>query len=146
MREKARSQRGFTLIELLAVVALIVILLAIGIPAVMGAVNEAGHKADAKYERAALAALTAKAQTGSFHGTEDTEQYLFDTGSGTLVFRENASTQNSYQPCGECRKHDHSGKYLWVEYTKSTQTCRMGWAKSLGTFTAWDQNLCSDAD
>lgn len=145
MKRKLHSQPGFTLIEVLLVVALIVILLAISIPAVMGAVNDARCKADAKYERAAMAALTALVQTGSFHGDKDTEQYLFDAGSGKLIYREDAGTQSGYKPCGECRKHGHSGQYLWAEYNKKTKTYQIGWAKSLGTSAPWGNNLCSDA-
>ena len=60
MRRKIRSRRGFTLVEVLAVAAaVLLILLAIAIPSVMGAIDHARHKHDAEVERAAAAALTA---------------------------------------------------------------------------------------
>ena len=142
MREKARSRQGFTLIELLAVVALIVILLAIGIPAVMGAVNSAGHKADADCERAARARATARWTTGAAKadfGDETSVVYAYDTESGALV-APGAGTAG-----GQCREHGHSGLGLYVKLGEdgSVQLC---WAQAgLSSNSAefhWDTNLC----
>ena len=65
MRRKIRSRRGFTLVEVLAVAAVLLILLAIAIPSVMGAIDRGRHKHDAEVERAAAAALTALVQNGT---------------------------------------------------------------------------------
>ena len=52
MRRKIRSRRGFTLVEVLAVAAVLLILLAIAIPSVMGAIDRGRHKHDGEVERA----------------------------------------------------------------------------------------------
>ena len=143
MRDKARSRQGFTLIELLVVVALIVILLAIGIPAVMGAVNSAGHKADADCERAARARATARWTTGAAKadfGDETSVVYAYDTESGALAVPPGAGTAG-----GQCREHGHSGLGLYVKLGEdgSVQLC---WAQAgLSSNSAefhWDTNLC----
>lgn len=141
MREKARSRQGFTLIELLAVVALIVILLAIGIPAVMGAVNSAGHKADADCERAARARATARWTTGAAEadfGENNEVVYAYDTESGALV-APGAGTAG-----GQCREHEHSGLGLYVKLGEdgSVQLCWAQAGLSGGAAFQWDGNLC----
>lgn len=147
MREKARSRQGFTLIELLAVVALIVILLAIGIPAVMGAVNSAGHKADADCERAARARATARWTTGAAKadfGENAEVVYAYDTESGALIVP-TGTNPKAGAACGQCREHGHSGLGLYVKLEKNggSQLC---WAQAgLPSNSAefhWDTNLC----
>lgn len=126
MGRKLRAQKGFTLIEVLLVVAVIVILLALAIPAVMGAVNDARHRADAKYERAALARANAVLSLGEQEA--DVAQYLFDAENGTLVLR-TAGFENGYTPYGQCRKHGHEGKFLMVRIDKERKEIQMSWAK-----------------
>lgn len=150
MREKARSRQGFTLIELLAVVALIVILLAIGIPAVMGAVNSAGHKADADYERAARARATARWTTGAAKadfGDGTWVIYAYDTESGELIMP-TGTNPKAGTAGGQCRKHGHSGLGLYVKLGEDggVQLC---WAQTglsgtdpSGAAFQWDTNLC----
>lgn len=150
MRKKVRGQPGFTLIEMLLVVALIVILLAISIPAVMGAVNHARHEADAKAERAAMAALTAMDQTGALtrdktgDGKYSTTVYLFDAESGKIVYAPIGFDLSKYSPCGECRTHNHQGKFLWLQYTETNEK-QMFWKETRpgGTDgTTWNTGLC----
>lgn len=92
MRRKIRSRRGFTLVEVLAVAAaVLLILLAIAIPSVMGAIDHARHKHDAEVERAAAAALTAMVQNGTLardkaEGKYSTTVYLFDAENGRIVY------------------------------------------------------------
>lgn len=151
MRKKVRGQPGFTLIEMLLVVALIVILLAISIPAVMGAVNHARHEADAKAERAAMALANGLLQTNSLPkgegSTSTTLQYLYDPESGKLVIRKDGSMDlTPYPPYGQCRKaeHDHVGKRLWVQVQTESGKIELLWAEKLGGTSEpnWNTGLC----
>lgn len=155
MRRKMRSRWGFTLIEVLVVVALIVILIAISIPAVMGVLNNARHKTDAKYERAAKALLVGLDQTGALDrgaktdGHYSTQVYLYDAngkGSSQLVLTGSGFSLAGYTPYGECGKHEHRGKFLWLQYTEDNKV-DMYWSASRPGGTAdtgnWDTNLCS---
>lgn len=151
MRKKVRGQPGFTLIEVLVVVAIIVILLAIGIPAVMGALDNARHNTDAKYERAAMALANGLLQTNSLPKGEGsastTLQYLYDPESGKLVLRKSGSMDlTPYPPYGQCRKaeHNHTGKRLWVQVQTESGKIDLLWAEKLGGTTEpnWNTGLC----
>lgn len=153
MRRKMRSQPGFTLMEVLVVVALIVILIAISIPAVMGVLNNARHKTDAKYERAAKALATGLLQTNSLPrgegNTSTTLQYLYDPESGKLVlWASGAMDLTPYPPYGQCRKteHDHAGKRLWVQVNIVTGQIDICWTEKLTETSTpeWDTKLCSN--
>lgn len=155
MRKKVRSQPGFTLIEVLVVVAIIVILLAIAIPAVMGALDNARHNADAKYERAAMALVNARWTTGAANAddsnqgdvviyTYDPEKGVVGTSRGTNVYKVPAF--------GQCREHGHQGKGIYVRLNKDNGEVLMCWAEpnltgisgtNSGSFK-WNQDLCSD--
>lgn len=58
LREKFRNKKGFTLIEMLIVVAIIAILIAVSIPLVNGALENARDATDQANERAAKAEIT----------------------------------------------------------------------------------------
>ncbi len=150
MRKKVRSQPGFTLIEMLLVVAVIVILLAISIPAVMGAVDNARHEADAKAERAAMALANGLLQTNSLPNGVDGKpafQFLYDPENGKLVVRDSGSMDlTPYPPYGQCRKaeHNHTGKRLWVQVQTESGKIDLLWAEKLGGTSEpnWNKNLC----
>lgn len=138
MKRKLHSQPGFTLIEVLLVVALIVILLAISIPAVMGAVNDARCKADAKYERAAMARVNARWTSGALGDYEKDQKkaeasvvYAYDAQSGTLIIPTDTNL-GSVKPYGSCRKHGHTldkGCCIYVEYNTKTRSMQLCWAE-----------------
>ena len=120
MRRKIRSRRGFTLVEVLAVAAVLLILLAIAIPSVMGAIDRGRHKHDAEVERAAAAALTALVQNGTLErdkseGKYSTTVYLFDAENGRIVYAKSGFSPDGYTPYGECRTEGHQGKFLWLQ-------------------------------
>lgn len=158
MRRKLHSQPGFTLIEVLLVVALIVILLAISIPAVMGAVNDTRCKADAKYERAAMARVNAHWASGALEEYEKTQKekgalvvYAYDAQSGTLIIPM-GTNPGSVTPYGSCRKHGHTsdeGCCIYVEYNTKTRSMRLCWAEvgqsGYSGGLGWGNNLCSEA-
>lgn len=144
MRRKVQGQPGFTLIEVLAAVALLVILLAIAIPSVMGALNHARHEADAKYERAAMARATALLQAGK---VKETQEYVFDPDSGTLITRTDGSFKiedHIKQPYGQCRKDEHIGKYLLLKVNNADSSVLITWGTKFGGTggTVYAKNLC----
>lgn len=145
MRRKMRSRWGFTLMEVLVVVALIVILIAISIPAVMGVLNNARHKTDAKYERAAKALATGGYSTGAYSQS----QYVFDAENGKLVLcDENISGFFSKcTPYGQCRTHKHEGLYLLVQI-KDAGNVEVKWAKGFSGTGIKEpaDKLCGDLD
>ena len=134
MRRKIRSRRGFTLVEVLAVAAVLLILLAIAIPSVMGAIDRGRHKHDAEVERAAAAALTALVQNGTLErdkteGKYSTTVYLFDAENGRIVYAKSGFSPGGYTPYGECRTEGHQGKFLWLQYTADNEM-QMYWSKT----------------
>ncbi len=150
MRRKIRSRRGFTLVEVLAVAAVLLILLAIAIPSVMGAIDRGRHKHDGEVERAAAASLTALVQNGTLErdkaeGKYSTTVYLFDAENGRIVYAKSGFSPGGYTPYGECRTEGHQGKFLWLQYTADNEM-QMYWSKTRpgGTFDTsnWDKELC----
>lgn len=130
MRKKVRGQPGFTLIEVLVVVAIIVILLAIAIPAVMGALDNARHNADAKYERAAAALATARWTSGAANSDAASGEYVvyaYDSENGKLFVPTGTSPKKG-TACGECRKDGHAGLGIYVRLNLETGKVDVCWA------------------
>ncbi len=148
MRRKIRSRRGFTLVEVLAVAAVILILLAIAIPSVMGAIDRGRHKHDAEFERAAMVLANGLIQTNSVPvgaGGKPAHQFLYDPDNGKLVVRIAGSMDLTPYPLyGECRSHNHAGTRLWVQIAHDTGKIELCWTEKLsGTSEAkWNDNLC----
>lgn len=124
---KLKKQHGFTLIEMLIVVAIIAILIAVSIPMVGNALENARESTDAANERAFKAALT----MGQLNGTVELDTpYGYDAVAGT--FQKGAVTGSPYGQgrarVGADTLNNHENCYLWGYIDKRDYAVMIGWA------------------
>lgn len=130
MRKKMKKQGGFTLVEMLIVVAIIAILIAVSIPLVSSALEEARKATDAANERSFKAALVTgyllkdanMIGTGSEEVIVDTP-YAFDAVNG--VVKKDLTSNNKYGKSGNAKE-----KFL-CGYIKSSGEVVMKWSTSV---------------
>lgn len=82
--QKLRNKKGFTLVELLVVLAILAILIAIAVPSMMGALNDARDKASLADARAAYIAYELKSSVTSTVTLSDIKTYI-DKADATIA-------------------------------------------------------------
>ncbi len=93
LKAKLRRDGGFTLVEMLIVVAIIAILIAVSIPTIGTALEEAKEATDKSNERSFKAELTIAFLGGAKVGTEDFKAntlYKYNAADGSLVAADGA--------------------------------------------------------
>lgn len=120
--KKIFNKKGFTLMEMLIVVAIIVILVAISIPAFSNSLDSAKKATDAANFRAAKSAFVMQTMNGSdspltLTGAATGEDYYYDFNEGKFIKgKDKAVTSGSV---GECSKHKNAyitikdGEVVW---------------------------------
>ena len=110
--KKLLNKKGFTLMEMLIVVAIIVILVAVSIPAFSGSLESAKQAADAANLRAAKAAYVMQTLAGASDADKivatDAYKYYYDFGEGKFVKVESgsiAAAAAGATSLGECSTH-----------------------------------------
>ena len=107
---KLLNKKGFTLMEMMIVIAIIVILVAISIPAFSGALDKANVATDAANLRAAKAAVIAYELDGS-----DANGKVYDVVSGEIITKPATPVVS-----GKCSDHDDcwiqviAGEAVWT--------------------------------
>ena len=76
MMNALRNKKGFTLVEILVVLAILAILIAVAVPSLNGALNDAKEKTALANARAAYIAYELKASTASEVTTADIAEYM----------------------------------------------------------------------
>lgn len=115
IRNKMKKKDGFTLIEMLVVIAIIVILVAISIPAVSGALDKARQAADAANLQAAKSVALLK----EMENTSLTDTLYYNPIDGTL---ENAKAESYKGQSDDC-----NDKIIAVTFTNGKITTATGW-------------------
>ena len=125
---------GFTLVEMLIVVAIIAILVAVSIPLVGSALEEARKATDASNERSFKAALVSGyllTQAGMNDGTAveagDTHIYAYDAVNGKVVEKDALTTNNKYG------KSDGKTSAALYGYVTTDGEVKMQWLPSVPT-------------
>lgn len=115
--KKLLNKKGFTLMEMLIVVAIIVILVAISIPAFSDSLNSAKEAADAANFRSAKAAALVAVQLGTAPFDDDYYDIAageFKTPSGSGIDAAN------YGQCANHKKNGSAGGY--IKFDADTET------------------------
>ena len=84
MKKLLKNKKGFTLVEILVVLAILAILIAIAVPTMMGALNDARDKASLADARTAYIAYELKKATGT-PTLDDIKEYMDKTGDSSIV-------------------------------------------------------------
>lgn len=139
LKGKVQNQKGFTLVEMLIVVAIIAILVAVSIPLITNALDQAKHATDAANERAAKAEILI--QWLSDGGTSITAgtTYYYDAVKGSVEPNTTATIASYGKHTG------HDDKIIAVQVTTGGEVY-IGWVdeKTSGkTISASDTTLCS---
>ncbi len=128
LKAKLRRDGGFTLVEMLIVVAIVAILIAISIPTVGNALEEARKATDAANERAAKGEIMIMYLSGVEIATgvkvEDGKYYNYDAASGKIV---NTAITATY------------GKNTTIADTGKGKFISVG-VKDGVAYVSWDQN------
>lgn len=115
--KKLLNKKGFTLMEMLIVVAIIIILVAISIPAFSGQIDKAAIATDAANLRAAEAAYVMQTMPGGTPAIPSTGTAYYDIDEG--IFKA-ASTVPADAKGGKCTTHKDAyigvigGKVTWT--------------------------------
>lgn len=127
--KKLLNKKGFTLMEMLIVVAIIVILVSISIPAFSGSLDSAKQATDAANLRAAKAAYITQTLAGATDEIKaaDEAKYYYDFAQGKFVLKESEAAAKSAAEdtgsLGECSNHADNyikisgGKVVWSDAT-----------------------------
>lgn len=117
--KKLLNKKGFTLMEMLIVVAIIVILVSISIPAFSGSLDSAKEATDAANFRAAKAALVMQTMAGADNPVDASTAanakkyyYDFETGQFEDVSTANPAAADVEGSTGECSAH--SAAYIGI--------------------------------
>ena len=143
LKAKLKNQGGFTLIEMLIVVAIIAILIAISIPMVGSALEQARDATDEANERAAKAAAVLKyynietdmtdpgatGTTGNFRYDAKDGKLVSDTTAVTPYGRCKGVPGTCYTPVGAANPSSNEGKWIEVEIS-TTGEITMNWTNS----------------
>ena len=84
MMNVLRNKKGFTLVEILVVLAILAILIAVAVPSLNGALNDAKEKTALANARAAYIAYELKASTASSVTTKDIGHYMDTSAPDTM--------------------------------------------------------------
>ena len=114
--KKLLNKKGFTLMEMMIVIAIIVILVAISIPAMSGSLEKAHRAADAANLRAAKAAYLTQSMLGSddADALNDSKSYYYDIKEGKFVEGAKAEA-TAAKSLGSCKNHDDS--YITIDFS-----------------------------
>ena len=120
--KKLLNKKGFTLMEMLIVVAIIVILVAVSIPAFSGALDKAKVSADAANFRSAKAAAVLAVSMGDGSASNG---MIYDVESGKFV----ASSADAKEANkGSCSLHTGA----WIEFDDTKEGVYVKWVDSTG--------------
>lgn len=84
MKKLLKDKKGFTLVEILVVLAILAILIAIAVPTMIGALNDAKDKASLADARTAYIAYEIKKSTTNTITNADILEYMDKTGDANI--------------------------------------------------------------
>ena len=109
LKGKFQNKKGFTLVEMLIVVAIIAILIAVSIPLVSSALEEARDATDQANERAAKAVAVIQ-YLGVESGTDKTGTFWYDAPNGKLI-KDGTTGLKNIEYYGKCTAEHTTGSY-----------------------------------
>lgn len=122
IRNKLKKKGGFTLIEMLIVIAIIVILIAISIPAFNSALDKARETTDAANLHSAEVIATICAMDGKLTDRttpiDDTETYFYDIDNGSI---------SRTKPAGQGQSSVNNGRVIQVTFAARTLEPSVEW-------------------
>lgn len=116
--KKLLNKKGFTLMEMMIVIAIIVILVAISIPAMSGSLEKAHKAADAANLRSAKAAYLTQTMLGSDDAIEEGKNYYYNIKEGKFV-EGSMSEAVAAKSLGSCKVHKNS--YITIGSDKNVK-------------------------